>query len=82
MERDKIGAHQGIEQQGEEDECHLLSSCAVVVLWTIPDLYTLWEVWLYYQGKKSSMNYCFLEMQNKKIHLPTPENRLHICYDL
>lgn len=82
MEQDKIGTHQSIEQQGEEDDGHLLSSCAVVVLWTIPDLHTLQGVCLYYQGKKSSMNYCFLEMQNKKIHLPTPENRLRICYDL
>lgn len=56
MERDKIGTHQGVEQQGEEDECHLLSSCAVVVLWTIPDLHTLQEGWLYYQGEKKIFN--------------------------
>lgn len=51
MGQDKTGTHQGIEQQGEEDDAHLLSSCAVVVLWTIPDLHILQEVWLYYQGK-------------------------------
>lgn len=51
IEQDKTGTHQGVEQQGEEDDGHLLSSCAVVVLWTIPDLHILQEVWLYYQGK-------------------------------
>lgn len=60
VERDKIGTHQGREQQGEEDECHLLSSCAVVVLWTVPDLHTLREVWLYYQGKKIFNELLFL----------------------
>lgn len=29
--------HQGIEQQGEEGSGHLLSSCAMVALWTSPD---------------------------------------------